>query len=240
MFLKVSQRHFLNGNPVPFPLNHHSFFIFLFVVLGLVVVLFQYVIVTLSLLGGKAWCCTWKRDFWQSHTPTSRNVFAHSWILFCCSGTSSYVIPRLERGRWLHVYYAWFLLISSSPALLIKQKTYCSSVYVVSQRCLTPSQVALCACLSVAPFLKCRVWGEKPQQQTEGYNPVHAVVIFKARRSRQDRFMCGTTASHDDIIHFSVTQQKVFPLWKLSTWSLLPRIATPVLLVTTSSFPHPL
>lgn len=35
----------------------------------------------------KAWCCTWKRDFWQSHTPTSRNALAHSWIFFCCSGT---------------------------------------------------------------------------------------------------------------------------------------------------------
>lgn len=46
----------------------------------------------------KAWCCTWKRDFWQSHTPTSRNVLAHSWIFFCCSGTYGYVIPRVKRG----------------------------------------------------------------------------------------------------------------------------------------------
>lgn len=28
----------------------------------------------------KAWCCTCERDFWQSCTPTNRNILAHLWI----------------------------------------------------------------------------------------------------------------------------------------------------------------
>lgn len=95
-----------------FKFGHHSFhyhyylyslvdFVFSFIFL------FRYVIPTRRLFTfffsegkacRKAWCCTWKRDFWQSHTPTSRKVLAHSWIFFCCSGTYGYVIPGVKRG----------------------------------------------------------------------------------------------------------------------------------------------
>lgn len=41
----------------------------------------------------KAWCCTWKRDFWLSREPTSsEHTWAHSWIFFCCSGTYGYIM----------------------------------------------------------------------------------------------------------------------------------------------------
>lgn len=74
--------------------------------------LFRYVILTRGLFSlflrgkacRKAWGCTWKCDFWQSLTPTSRNVLAHSRIFFCCSGTYGYVIPGVKRGPSVHVY----------------------------------------------------------------------------------------------------------------------------------------
>lgn len=66
----------------------------------------------------KAWCCTWKRDFWQSHTPMSRNLLAHSWIFFCCSGTYGYVTPRAERWRSLLVHHS-VLCILTKVSLLV-------------------------------------------------------------------------------------------------------------------------
>lgn len=53
----------------------------------------------------KAWCCTWKRDFWLSREPTSsEHTWAHSWIFFCCSGTYGYIMKvwdlRGHEGVW--------------------------------------------------------------------------------------------------------------------------------------------
>lgn len=53
----------------------------------------------------KAWCCTWKRDFWLGREPTSnKHTWSHSWIFFCCSGTYGYIMKvwdlRGHEGVW--------------------------------------------------------------------------------------------------------------------------------------------
>lgn len=67
------------------------------------------------LLGGracrKAWYCTWKRDFWQSHTPTSRNALDHSWIFLCCSGTYGLCHTKSKAWPSMRVYH-WVLFFS--------------------------------------------------------------------------------------------------------------------------------
>lgn len=88
----------------------------------------------------KAWCCTCERDFWQSCTPTNRNILAHLWIfifLFSwCSGTYCYVILRvvcvwpISCVSWCFVYplcwqrsHCWFffpLLVFSRSLCLTK------------------------------------------------------------------------------------------------------------------------
>lgn len=125
--------------------------------------LFRYVILTPALfrlflpLRGracrKAWCCTWKHDFWQSLTPTSRNALAHSWIFFCCSGTYGYVIPRVKRG----LQYMCIVVFCVSPCLtkvrvLIFLSFYfplalrlpsCNKSHIVAVFISTPSGVCL-------------------------------------------------------------------------------------------------
>lgn len=105
------------------------------------------------LFGGKAcrkaWCCTWKRDYWLSHTPTSRNVLAHSWIFFCCSGTCNYVILRVECARSVHVYYSVLCLLINVFLLIFLHRTLplllpsCNKSHIVAVFMSTPRGVCL-------------------------------------------------------------------------------------------------
>lgn len=95
----------------------------------------------------KAWCCTWKRDFWLGREPTSsEHTWAHSWIFSCCSGTCGYVMKlRLVRIRGcLGDQWAWQWAVHVFfPSLPLHRFPTRNKSHIVAMFISTPSGVWL-------------------------------------------------------------------------------------------------